>query len=67
MPLIVPAAELWNFTPSSTDVLSTVLTTVGFAEPGNSVSEGEAVTVRLRPADGVSRLTLSSVARVRIW
>ena len=67
MPLIVPAVELWNFRPSSTGVLSTVLVTVGVADPGNRVREGEAVTVRLRPADGVSRLTLSSVARVRIW
>ena len=47
-------------------VLSVVLTTAGVAVPGNSETYDGAATVTVRPAEGVSRLTLSSTARERM-
>src|SRR4051794_5723485 len=63
MPVTVPATSERNFTPSSVAFGSPSSASPGLTVPHSEQGQDTATGV---PADGVSRLPLSSTARVRI-
>ena len=62
---MVPACELWNFTPSATALGSLTARTAGASLPLKRLLPLAPATVTETPALGASMLTLSSVARER--
>src|SRR5712691_11774306 len=66
MPMMLPATSARNLTPTSSALLSASLGDVGIVAPQIVHGHIWAPMVTCVPADGVSRLPLSSTARLRI-